>query len=207
MPTPSWYDRHALPRLLDMACGLAPIRRLRRAVVPQAAGRVLEIGIGTGLNLAHYDLARVRSLVGVDPAGQMHALAQRRGARAGLAVELHALSAERLPFDAGAFDCVVCTYTLCSVPDPALALREVLRVLAPAGRLLFAEHGLAPDAAVARWQRRIEPWWGRCAGGCHLSRDVPGLLREAGFAARIEQGYVARPHTLAYNFWGEARRA
>lgn len=201
----SWYDRHVLPWLLDMACGLAPVRKQRAALLPRAAGRVLEVGLGTGLNLGFYDRQRVSALVGVDPAAQMHALARRRSLRYGLPVEIVTLSAERLPFEAASFDTVVCTYTLCSIPDPAAALSEMRRVLRPTGRLLFLEHGLAPDAGVARWQRRLEPLWGRLAGGCHLSRDVPLLLGDAGFRFELETGYIARPHTLAYNFWGEAR--
>ncbi|MDE2607794.1 MAG: class I SAM-dependent methyltransferase [Burkholderiales bacterium] len=207
-PAPdSWYDRHLLPWLVDFACGLEPIARQRRKVIPQASGRVLEVGIGTGLNLRFYDRQRVQALVGVDPAQQMHRLAQRRSRAAGIAVDLRPLSADRLPFEAGSFDTVVCTYTLCTVPDPQAALAEMRRVLRPGGTLLFAEHGLAPDAAVARWQHRLEPLWARLAGGCHLTRDVPFLLREAGFAATVEAGYVAWPRFAGYNFWGAASAA
>jgi ubiquinone/menaquinone biosynthesis C-methylase UbiE len=200
----SWYDRHVLPWLMDFACGMPMISAQRRQVIPQAAGRVLEVGIGTGLNLRFYDRAKVRSLVGIDPAQQMHRLARRRSERAGLAVDLRQLTAERLPLESSTFDCVVCTYTLCSVADPAAALAEMRRVLRPGGRLLFAEHGLAPDAGVARWQYRLEPYWSRVAGGCQLTRDVPLLLREAGFSAQPARAYVARPKTLSYHFWGEA---
>jgi SAM-dependent methyltransferase len=202
--TPGWYDRHVLPYLLDTACGLAPIARQRALVVPQAQGRVLEIGIGTGLNLAFYDKRKVAQLVGVDPAAQMHALAQRRSIRAGMQVELVTLSAERLPLASASFDSVVCTYTLCSIPDPLAALREMRRVLKPGGKLFYAEHGLAPDAKVVRHQARIEPWWSKIAGGCHLTRNVPELLREAGFQVRGDAGYIAWPRSLSYNFWGEA---
>lgn len=203
----SWYDRHVLPWLLDFACGLPMISTQRRQVVPRAAGRVLEIGIGTGLNLRFYDRAKVQALVGIDPAQQMHRLAQRRSQRAGLPVDLRQLTAERLPLDSASFDCVVCTYTLCSVTDPIAALAEMRRVLRPGGRLLFAEHGLAPDADVARWQYKLEPYWSRIAGGCHLTRDVPLLLRDAGFHADPERAYIARPKALSYNFWGEATAA
>jgi ubiquinone/menaquinone biosynthesis C-methylase UbiE len=200
----SWYDRHVLPYLLDFACGLPMISALRRQVIPQAAGRVLEVGIGTGLNLRFYDRAKVQALVGIDPAQQMHRLARRRSERVGLPVDLRQLTAERLPLDAASFDCVVCTYTLCSVGDPAAALGEMRRVLRPGGRLLFAEHGLAPDAGVARWQTKLEPFWSRIAGGCHLTRDVPLLLRDAGFRTDPDRAYIARPRALGYNFWGEA---
>lgn len=200
----SWYERHVLPYLLDIACGLSPIARQRRKVIPQAAGRVLEIGIGTGLNLAFYDKGRVVQLVGIDPAPQMHALARRRSQRLGLPVELLQLSAEQLPAASGSFDTVTCTYSLCSIADPHAALCEMRRVLKPGGKLLFAEHGLAPDAPVARWQVRLEPYWSKIAGGCHLTRDVPRLLKEAGFSATMETGYVAWPKTLAFNFVGTA---
>jgi SAM-dependent methyltransferase len=201
---PSWYDRHVLPYLLDFACGMPQVAAQRRKVIPHAAGRVLEIGVGTGLNLAFYDKAKVTELVAVDPAQQMHRLVRRRSERAGLPVQLLALSAERLPLESASFDCVVCTYTLCSVQDPVGALAEMRRVLRPGGTLLFAEHGLAPDASVLRWQHRIEPWWSPLAGGCHLTRDVPLLLREAGFHAEVDAAYIAGPKALSFNYWGRA---
>ena len=200
----SWYDRRVLPYLIDFACGLPAVAAQRRSVVPQAAGRVLEIGIGTGLNLPFYEPRKVERLVGIDPSVEMHPLALRRSRRAGLPVELRTAAAEQLPLDTASFDCVVCTFTLCSVRDPAAALSEMRRVLRPGGRLLFAEHGLAPDASVARWQHRLEPAWSRLAGGCHLTRDVPLLLRDAGFRAEMERGYFARPRFAAYGFWGRA---
>jgi ubiquinone/menaquinone biosynthesis C-methylase UbiE len=204
----SWYDRHLLPYLLDFACGLSPIARQRRKVIPRATGRVLEIGIGTGLNLGFYDPGKVEQLVGIDPAQEMHALARRRSQRVGLPVELLALTAEQLPVPSASFDTVVCTYTLCSVQAPDQALREMRRVLRPGGKLLFAEHGLAPDEPVARWQARLEPYWSRIAGGCHLTRDVPRLLAQAGFSARMETGYVVSwPKTLSFNYVGEALAA
>lgn len=202
--SPSWYDHHVLPYLLDFACGLGPIARQRRKVIPQASGRILEIGIGTGLNLAFYDRAKVEQVVGVDPAKEMHSLARKRSERLGLPVQLLQLSAEQLPANSESFDYVVCTYSLCSIGKPIEALREMRRVLRPGGKLLFAEHGISPDPAVARWQARLEPYWSRMAGGCHLTRDVPRLLQEAGFSASIEAGYVAWPRVLAYNFVGEA---
>ncbi|NML17029.1 class I SAM-dependent methyltransferase [Azohydromonas caseinilytica] len=205
--SPYWYDRYLLPRLLDCACGLAPIARQRRKVIPQAAGRVLEIGIGTGLNLTFYDRSKVEKVVGVDPAAEMHPLARKRSQQLGLPVELLQLSAEELPAESGSFDTVTCTYSLCSITNPSKALREMRRVLKPGGKLLFAEHGLAPDEPVARWQRRLEPYWSRIAGGCHLTRDIPRLLAEAGFSANMEAGYVAWPKSLAYNFVGTATAA
>ena len=202
-----WYDRHILPWLIDFGCGLPMVQARRRALVPQARGKVLEIGMGTGRNLPFYDRSRITQLVGVDPALQMHSLAQRRSAQAGLDVELVGLTAERLPLPDESFDTVVCTYTLCSIAHPVAALREVWRVLKPGGQFLFCEHGRAPDAGVARWQRRIQPLWTPMMGGCHLDRDVPALLREAGLQAEVDQGYLPGPKLLTYHYWGRARKA
>lgn len=200
----NWYDRHLLPRLLDLACGGKPIRRQREKVVPQAEGDVLEVGIGTGLNMPFYQRARVRRIVGVDPALQMHPLALKRIAQAGLPVELVGLSAERLPLSDASFDSVVCTYTLCTIPDPVAALRELARVLRPGGRLLFSEHGRAPDASVRRWQERLQPVWGPIAGGCQLGRDIPALLEAGGFQAQVQSRYIPGPRFASYHYWGEA---
>lgn len=202
---PGWYERRLLPWLLDFACGIRPFTRQRRKVVPLAAGRVLEIGIGTGLNLEHYDKTRIRQVIGLDPGVEMHPLAQKRARAAGIPVQLVALSAERIPFEDGAFDTVLVTYTLCTIPDPLAALREMRRVLKPAGRLVFCEHGLARDASVRAWQRRITPAWAKMAGGCHLDRDIPGLLQQAGFRfVDLQTGYLPGPRPFVYNFWGSA---
>lgn len=202
---PNWYERHLLPWLLDLVCGSGPFSRQRRKVVPLATGRVLEIGIGTGLNLAHYDKAHVGEVVGLDPGVDMHPLARKRARAAGISVQLVGLSAERIPFDDGAFDTVLVTYSLCTIPDPLAALREMRRVLGPAGRLIFCEHGLARDAPVRAWQHRLTPGWSKMAGGCHLDRDIPGLLVAAGFRiSDLQTGYLPGPRAFGYNFWGVA---
>jgi ubiquinone/menaquinone biosynthesis C-methylase UbiE len=202
---PGWYERRVLPWLLDLACGIRPFWRQRQKVVPLASGRVLEIGIGTGLNLAHYDKARVDQVVGLDPGVEMHPLVQRRADAAGIRVQLVALSAERIPFEDGLFDTVLSTYTLCTIPDPVAALKEMRRVLKPSGRLIFCEHGLARDASVRAWQRRLTPAWSRVAGGCQLDRDIPDLLQQAGFrCVDLQTGYLPGPRPLGYNFWGLA---
>ena len=202
---PNWYDRHVLPYVLDIACGMKPVRQQREKVVPLAQGRVLEIGIGTGLNLAHYDKTKVQKIVGLDPALEMHRLARKRMKKAGLAVELSGLSAEKIPFDSCAFDTVLVTYTLCSIPDPVAALKEMRRMLAPGAKLIFCEHGLAPDASVRRWQDRLTPLWSKLGGGCHLNRDVPGLLKQAGLRSDdIQTMYLQGPRPLTFNYWGTA---
>lgn len=201
----NWYERHILPSALDYACGLPMIGRQRQLVVPLAQGRVLEVGIGTGLNMPYYDKNRVTRITGLDPALQLHPLARERIAQAGLDVELVGLSAEQIPRPDASFDTVLVTYTLCTIPDPRAALREMRRVLAPGGRLLYCEHGRAPDASVQRWQARLQPLWGPLAGGCHLGRDIAALLQETGFAlAEPHNRYLPGPRPFTFHYWGVA---
>lgn len=202
-----FYDQHILPYFIDFACGLPMVQAQRRQLVPQAQGRVMEIGMGTGRNLPFYDRQRVTRLVGVDPAMQMHRLAQKRSLQAGIPVELMGLSAEQLPSADASFDTVVCTYTLCSIPAPLQALREMRRVLVPGGQLLFCEHGRAPDASVRRWQMRLQPLWGPLAGGCQLGRDIPALLAQAGFVSQTQSAYLAGPRPMTFHYWGTAQAA
>ena len=203
----SFYENHLLPLLIDCACGMKAVRRERARLIPQARGRVLEVGIGTGLNLPHYDAERIESLQGIDPACAMHAKAKQRMQAAGLTVELIPLSAEKIPAADACYDTVVCTFTLCSIPDAGSALTEMRRVLAPGGRLLFCEHGRAPEPEVQRWQDRLTPIWKQCAGGCHLNRDVPALLTAGGFTiGEMEQKYLKgpRPMTWVTSGWASA---
>jgi len=201
----SWYERNVLPFLVDFACGVKPVRRQRAKVVPRAQGRVLEVGIGSGLNVPYYDRTRVSAVVGLDPSGAMRRRAEQRIAEAGLQVEFIGLSAEKIPQPAASFDSVLITYTLCSIPDPLAALAEMRRVLKPEGRLIFCEHGRAPDDSVRRWQDRLTPLWRRIGGGCHLNRDIPALLADGGFdCADVETMYLPGLRPLTYNFWGTA---
>jgi ubiquinone/menaquinone biosynthesis C-methylase UbiE len=203
----SLYDRYIMPRLIGCACGSRPIMKQREKVVPRAGGKVLELGIGGGLNLSFYDPARVEGVFGVDPSAELRAIAQAAPRAAGLNVEIRDGKAEALPFDTGSFDCVVCTFTLCSVQSPAAALAEARRVLKPGGRFLFCEHGLAPDPDVARWQQRVEPIWKRLAGGCHLTRPVAETLTMAGLTLTdLSSMYLpSTPRIAGWNEWGEAR--
>jgi len=205
----SLYDRYVLPRLLGCACSASPIMRQRQKVVPRASGKVLELGIGLGLNLAFYDPDKVTSVTGVDPAAELRVrtLAAPRDPR--LALDVQDGTAEALPFEDRSFDSVVCTFTLCSVHGPAAALAEARRVLKPGGRLFYCEHGLAPDPGVAKWQRRIEPVWKRIAGGCHLTRPVGSAITEAGFKLQdTDSMYVPKtPKFAAWNEWGSATPA
>ncbi len=167
---------------------------------------MLEVGIGTGHNLEHYDLGKIDCVVGLDPGVEMHPLARQRARHAGLRVELVELSAEMMPFAPESFDTVVITYSLCTIPEPVAALREMRRVLKRGGELLFSEHGLAPDLAVRRWQHRLTPLWSKLAGGCHLDRNIPALLSEAGFRSTdLQAMYLPGPRALSYHYWGTAK--
>jgi ubiquinone/menaquinone biosynthesis C-methylase UbiE len=204
---PSLYDRFILPKFLNLACGAKPIMKQRAKVVPKAEGRVLELGVGLGRNLAFYDPDKVTDLVGVDPSPELRALAMAAPRDPRLPVSIEAGSAESLPFEDKSFDTVVCTFTLCSVCGPPQALAEARRVLKPGGRFLFCEHGLAPDAEVVKWQRRVEPLWKRLAGGCHLTRPVASAIAGAGFRMEtVETMYLpGTPRFAGWNEWGAAR--
>ena len=205
----SLYDRWILPKLLTCACASPPMMKQRVKVIPKAQGRVLELGVGMGLNLRFYDPDRVTGVAGVDPSPELRAaaMAAERDPRLQLTVEDG--TAEALPFEDSSFDTVVCTFTLCSVHTPAAALAEARRVLKPSGRFLFCEHGLAPDTEVATWQRRIEPVWKRIAGGCHLTRPVASAIAASGFRLEtVETMYVPRtPRFAGWNEWGSAAPA
>lgn len=205
----SFYERRILPKLLTCACASPPMMKQRAKVVPLAEGKVLELGVGMGLNLALYDAAKVASVAGVDPAAELRAQAMAAPRDPRLQVAIEDGTAEALPFEDHAFDTVVCTFTLCSVHTPAAALAQARRVLKPGGRFLYCEHGLAPDADVAKWQRRIEPLWKRLAGGCHLTRPVTRAIADAGFRIeRSETMYLpGTPRIAGWNEWGAAAPA
>jgi ubiquinone/menaquinone biosynthesis C-methylase UbiE len=195
-----------LPHLIDFACGMGEVMKARSQLVPQAQGRVLEIGIGSGLNLGFYDPQRVEVVVGVDPSAAMQRLARERAARCQVPVEMIALELGQIQAADASFDDIVCTFTLCTIPDAVSALREMHRVLKPGGRLLFCEHGLAPDLPVVRWQKRLTPLWKPLAGGCHLDRDIPALIGAGGFHIReLSTGYLKgpRPMTHVYRGWAD----
>lgn len=200
------YERHVLPHLIDFACGMGAVMKTRAQVVPLAEGEVLEIGIGSGLNLSFYDPAKVRRIVGVDPSADMQKLARQRAEQISIPVEMIALELGQIQAEDARFDSIVCTFTLCTIPDAIAALREMRRVLKPGGRLLFCEHGLAPDLPVVRWQKRLTPLWKPLAGGCHLDRDIPALIGAGGFHIReLSTGYLKgpRPMTHVYRGWAD----
>lgn len=200
------YARYVLPRLLHAAMSQEQLRPYRARAVAGAKGRVLEIGIGSGLNLPFYGGA-VEEIIGIDSSPEMLVLAERNAAVSSVAGKTQLLegSAERLTLDDRSVDTVVVTWTLCSIPDPAAALTEARRVLRPGGSLHFAEHGRSPDASVAKWQDRLTPLWRICSGGCHLNRKTDDLLRSAGFRlVGLETGYASGPRPLTFMYEGRA---
>ncbi len=205
---PSLYERHVLPRMLDFVMRQEPIMRQRAKVVPRASGRVLEIGIGSGLNLSFYDRTKVESVVGLDPSPELRAMAERRAREAGLDVEWIPLGGESIPLDDASVDTVLTTYTLCTIPGVERALGEMRRVLRPGGRLLFSEHGRAPDEGVRRWQDRLNPLWKRIGGGCNLNRPVEEMVRRGGFEPEdLQAMYLPGPRPMTFTTWGSALRA
>lgn len=201
------YSKYVLPHLLEAGMSTKPVTYQRRKVVPLAEGRVLEIGIGAGHNLPFYDKSKVTHLWGLEPSPEMRARASKRAAASDMKVEFLDLEAERIPLEDNAADTVLVTYTLCTIPHVAQALDGMRRVLKPGGKLIFCEHGLAPDASTAGWQRWIEPLWKRIGGGCHLTRPIPDLIRGQGFTIEsLDQMYLpSTPRFAGYNYWGWAR--
>ena len=201
-----FYDRQVMPRFINCVCGSKPIMKQRAKLVPRAAGVVLEIGIGTGHNLPFYNPAQVDRLIGIDPSEESWVLAGERARDVDFDVEFIGLSSEQIPLDDASVDTIVVTYSLCTIPDPITALQGMARVLRPGGRLLFSEHGQAPDAGVRKWQDRINPLWRKIAGGCNLNRDIPTLLQESGFMlGDMESMYLPNtPRIAGYNVWGDA---
>lgn len=199
------YNRFVLPWIVHLACSTKPTMRQREKVVPSASGRVLEIGIGSGLNIPFYDPGRVEHLYGLEPSEEMTRIAARTASATSLEIEFMSAGGEEIPLDDRTVDTVLTTYTLCTIPDVVVALREMARVLRVGGQLLFCEHGVAPDAGVRRWQNRIDPLWRRVGGGCHLNRDIPALLQEGGFEVdRLETMYIPGWRPASFNYWGRA---
>ena len=202
----SFYDKYILPHFLNCACGTKPIQYQREKVVPLATGLVLEIGIGSGLNIPYYNTAKVTRVLGLDPSEELNRMARKVADEKGLAVEFILGGAEAIALPDNHVDTVLVTYTMCTIPQVAEANKEINRVLKPKGKLIFCEHGLAPDANVSKWQNRIDPYWGKIAGGCHLNRNIPALISAAGFKIEsMNQMYLpGTPKFAGYNYWGTA---
>ena len=204
----SFYDKYILPKFLNCACGSKPINYQREKIVPLAEGTVLDVGIGSGLNIPYYNKSKIKYLYGLDPSIELLNLAKPLAKKNELEIEFLECGAEAIPLPNDSIDTVVITYTLCTIPDTQLSNQEIMRVLKPNGKLLFCEHGLAPDINIAKWQKRINPIWNKIAGGCNLNRDIPKLIRSSGFKIlNMEEMYLpSTPKFAGYNYWGVAKK-
>jgi ubiquinone/menaquinone biosynthesis C-methylase UbiE len=201
-----FYQDRIVPHLVNVAMRQPELAAYRRRLLPAAEGRVLEVGIGSGLNLPHYARTATR-IIGLDPSAKLLSMAERTAKGVSLPIEFLKGSAEAIPLEDKSVDTVVTTWTLCTIPDVVRALSEMRRVLKPGGRLLFVEHGRAPDAKVRRWQDRLTPLWKRLAGGCHLNRPIRQLIEESGFRIeRLDTGYMKGPRLMTYMYEGSATR-
>ncbi len=201
----SFYQKWIIPRLVDFSMRNKEAMRYRSQVVPQACGTVLEIGIGSGLNLPFYG-ASVERLYGLDPSGELLEMARKKANAIVFPVDFLACPSEEISLDDGSVDTVVTTWTLCTIPDPVKALKEMRRVLKPGGTLLFAEHGLAPEARVQGWQQWLNPLWSRITGGCNLNRKMDELIQASGFRlVEIKMEYAEGPRAMSYVYSGRAQ--
>lgn len=202
------YDKYILPKFLNCACGSKPINYQRQKVVPLAKGKVLDIGIGSGLNIPFYNSDKIDKVIGIDPSHELIELAKELANDSKASIELVIGSAESIPYPDNFFDTVLVTYTMCTIPNVAIANKEMWRVLKEDGRLIFSEHGLAPDKKISKWQNRIDPFWGKIAGGCHLNRDIQKLITDAGFSFEsLDKMYIpSTPKFAGYNYWGIAKK-
>jgi SAM-dependent methyltransferase len=201
-----FYRKFVLPRLIKLVMSNRDAAQVRSQIIPSARGRVLEVGIGPGLNLPFYSHT-VRELQGVDPSKELLKMASKKAGSAPFPVALLPCSAEELPLENQAVDTVVITWTLCSIPEPGKALAEIWRVLKPGGNLIFAEHGLAPEPKVRAWQNRINSPWKALAGGCNLNRPIDRLISSAGFSIlELETAYLPGPRMLTFTYKGSARK-
>lgn len=201
-----FYDDRVLPHLIDKSCSLGEIMKLRAQVIPEASGVVLEVGMGSGINLSLYDREKVSLVYGLEPSEGMRRKASANLSKSPVPVEWLDLPGEKIPLEDNSVDTVVLTFTLCTIPDAPAALGQMARVLRPGGTLLFLEHGESPDNGVRKWQNRVTPVWKKIAGGCHLNRPISELIEDAGFEMEsLENLYVPKaPKIAGYIYKGRA---
>ena len=200
----NYYNEKILPQLIQRACSSKPASKQREKVIPYAEGVVLEIGAGSGLNFAYYDTSKVQKIWALEPSLGMQAIAKKTPVSKMLDVEYLSLLAEDIQFKKNTIDTIVCTYVLCTIPNVELALKKMYEVLKPEGKLLFTEHGLAPDKKIKVLQNLVNPIWKRVSGGCNLNRNISMLLKGAGFYTVEEQMYIPGFRFYSYNYWGKA---
>jgi ubiquinone/menaquinone biosynthesis C-methylase UbiE len=200
-----FYGKYILPKMVHFTCSREPHMRQRQKVVPLAKGRVLEIGIGSGLNLPLYDPGKVTQVLGLEPSEAMRRIAVGNTASLNMDIAYIEASAEQIPLDDRSVDTIVVTYALCTIPDVVTAIRDMRRVLKRDGELIFCEHGAAPDERVKRWQDRLNPLWNKIGGGCNLNRIIPALVEQGGFRIKtMEAMYIPGWRPGSFNYWGTA---
>ena len=205
----TFYENNILPKLINFTCNSGPINYQRKKIIPNAKGSVLEIGIGPGSNLKHYDNTKVSSILGIDPSKELNQIAKNRAEKYNLNIEFLIESASNLSVDDNSIDTVVSTYALCSIPEPEKTLHEIKRVLKNDGIFIFSEHGLSPHRSVSFVQNTTDSFYPKIAGGCHTNRNIEELIFNNGFEF-IELNNIYLPGTqkfLGYNYWGKARVA
>ena len=202
----SAYEKYLLPKLLDTCCSTKPVNYQRKKIVPHAAGTILEIGIGSGLNIPFYDKSKVEKIYGLDPSPELCEMAKQAADKNEINIDFLLNGAEEIKLKSNSIDTVLLTYTLCTIPNPFDALSEIKRVMKSDARILFCEHGIAPDKKVLKWQNRINPIWGKLFGGCNINRNIPNIFLESGFKiSNLEQMYLpSTPKIVGYNYWGNA---
>lgn len=204
-----FYEERILPHMIDKACSVGQVMKLRSQLVPRATGTVLEVGMGSGINLEFYDPKTVPLVYGLEPSEGMRRKAQENLQRSPVPVQWLDLPGEQIPLEDNSVDTVLLTFTLCTIPDHRAALDQMWRVLRPGGELLFLEHGESPHTGTRKWQHRITPGWKKIAGGCHLNRPIDSLIREAGFTiTELENFYMPKaPRIAGYLYQGRAHKA
>ena len=200
------YEKMVLPKLCDKCCGTKPINYQRKKVVPLAKGVVLEVGIGSGLNIPFYNKNNIKKIIGLDPSEELNVLAKKVADDNGIQIDFLINGAEDIDLPDNSVDTILITYTLCTIPNLNKSMSEMKRVLKPGGKFIFCEHGIAPDINVIKWQRRINPIWGIFFGGCNINRNIPKIISESGFnISNLNQMYLpSTPKIVGYNYWGEA---
>ena len=200
------YEKFLLPKLLDTCCSTKPIQYQRKKIVPQAKGTVLEIGVGSGLNIPFYKKTDIEKIYGLDPSEELCEMARKNSEESELNINFLINAAEEIELPSNTIDTVLITYTLCTIPNPNDAINEIKRVMKSDAKILFCEHGVAPDENIIKWQNRINPIWGKLFGGCNINRNIPNILLNSGFKIRnLEQMYLpSTPKIVGYNYWGHA---
>ena len=203
----SFYEKYILPRFLNCACASEPITYQRKKVVPLAEGKILEVGIGSGLNLPFYEKSKIEEIWGIDPSEELNAMAKKVAIKEDINVNFITSSAEDIPFPNDYFDTVLITYTMCTIPSVLQANKEIRRVLKHNGKMIFCEHGVSPDENIKKWQKRLNSIWGIIAGGCNINSNIPMLIKSSGFKiVEMDEMYLPKtPRIAGYNYWGYAK--